>query len=81
MTVRVRKSVASELQLECSTGQRSCSGPVLYNLYAITLEKYVNILGYSNDHIIYENFKAGNINGETKISTIESGIDKIEVWM
>ena len=75
--------MSKEQSLECSVLQGSCSGPVTYNLYASTLKKYIendiaNILGYADDHLVFDSFTAGDLEEENEcIASLEHGIDKI----
>jgi exonuclease III len=87
VTVCINNAISSEKGLECSVPQGSCSGPVLYNLYASTLQEFIKdditqILGYADDHLVYDSFKAGSYEQEKKcISSLENGIDRIKQWM
>ena len=66
-----------------TTGSYSCFN----NLYADTLQQYIEeditqILGYADDHLVYDSFKAESIEQENEsISSLESGIDRIKQWM
>ena len=70
--------------LPFSVPQGSCAGPVLYNMYASTLEENfknspISILGYADDHAFHDSF---HVNTENEvINRIECKLDEVKTWM
>ena len=59
--ILVNETISQDKKLPFSVPQGSCAGPILYNLYASTLEDTmqtydVHLIGYANDHTIYSSF-------------------------
>ena len=70
--------------LPFSVPQGSCAGPVLYNMYASTLEDTfkdspISILGYADDHAFHDSFKIEN--EKDVIKRIEQKLDEVKTWM
>ena len=64
--------------------QGSCFGPVLYSVYASTLQEevplHIDLHGYADDHVI----KKGFVPGKTELATVNELSDciiKIGNWM
>ena len=71
--------------MECGVSQRSCCGPVLFNVKVSTLDDYitdVNKLGYADDHSLYTSFNANNRDEEHhSIAILENPLEKVKEWM
>ena len=55
--VQINNSVSQELYFPFSVPQRSCAGPILFNIYISTLTSFLDssncdLLGYANDNTI-----------------------------
>ena len=72
--------------LAFSFPQGSCAGPVLYLVYASTMEDVISPHicqhGYADDHAIKDEFNASNRMDETNtINSLASTTDDIKIWM
>ena len=87
LKVNVNDIYSSVRDLHFSVPQGSCAGPVLYTVYASTMgqqiEQYPStLLGYADDHCVYDCFKAGNIAAElATIDQLEACLDTVKSWM
>ena len=87
MKVCINSAYSSDRDLGFFVPQGSCAGPVLYNIYAGTLGQRVDqcpstILGYADDHSVYDFFKAGNIEAEMNtVHELEACLDIVCDWM
>lgn len=85
--VQINKSLSREVNLQFSVPQGSCAGPVFYNIYTSTLLSEINryqtqILGYADDHTLYDSFQADSRLGEqTCVSNLEKCLADIQTWM
>ena len=84
--VCVNKSYSKLEDLTFSIPQGSCAGPVLYLVYASTIEDvippHICLHGYADDHCIKNEFNASNRMDETNtINSLVSPTDDIENWM
>ena len=69
-----------------SVPQSSCAGPVLYSIYASTLQTVItegkDLSGFADDHNVKKAFKAGNkVDEEEVISVLEMCTTGINNWM
>ena len=67
--VQVNKSVSTNRDFPLSVPQGRCAGPVLYNTYASSLpdatkSRSINDLGYADDQLTYDSFRASSVNKE-----------------
>ena len=84
--VCVNKSYSKPQDLTFSIPQGSCAGPVLYLVYASTIEHgiplHICLHGYADDHDIKNEFDASNRMDETNtINSLVSTTDDIKIWM
>ena len=84
--VCVNKSYSKLKDLTFSIPQGSCAGPVLYLVYASTIEDVIPphrcLHGYADDHGIKNEFDASNRMDETNmINSLVSITDDIKIWM
>lgn len=85
--MQINKSLSREVNLQFSVPQGSCAGPVFYNIYTSTLLSEINryqtqILGYADDHTLYDSFQADSRLGEqTCVSNLEKCLADIQTWM
>ena len=67
-----------------SVPQGSCAGPVLYILYASTMQEEIpeniDLHGYADDHALKTRFVPTQ-NESTAIATLEKCARQIKVWM
>ena len=94
--VNVGHTYSSVRELKCSVPQGSCVGPILYTIYASTLEEVVggpesnndspilkiDLHGFADDHALKNSFKAGDLEAEhTCILTLEGTASNVKMWM
>ena len=83
--VCVNKSYSKLQDLTFSIPQGSCAGPVLYLIYANTIEDVIPptcLYGYADDHGMKNEFDASNRMDETNtINSLVSTTDDIKIWM
>ena len=83
----VNKSCSKLQDLTFSIPQGSCAGPVLYLVYASTIEDvippHICLHGYADDHDMKNEFDASNRMDETITinSHLVSTTDDIKIWM
>ena len=84
--VCVNNSFSSDHRLGISVPQGSCAGPVLYNVYASTMQDVapqgIQIHGYTDDHAFKKAFSAGNneVEKKTMQNLQDCGAD-VKNWM
>lgn len=85
--ILINNTLSRDKELPFSVPQGSCAGPVLYNLYASTLENSIkhlnmNIIGYADDHTLYDSFAASSRSDEINcINNLEHCIAETKTWM
>jgi hypothetical protein len=84
--VNVRKEYSTPRDLKFSVPQGSCTGPILYLVYASTLQEVipssVTIFGYADDHALMETFRACSRSDEgNSINRLEKCMIDIKSWM
>ena len=85
--VIIGESISKSSSLDFSVPQGSICGPVLCTVYASTLEEHieehdVNILGYADDHSIYDAFDPNVAFSEQGvISNLEKCLVSVNDWM
>ena len=85
--VKIRNSNSKRHDLPFSVPQGSAAGPILYTVYASTLQHVivnydVKISGYADDHAIYSSFEAGTSAAErSAIADQENCLESIKSWM
>ena len=85
--VIIGESISKSTSLDFSVPQGSICSPVLYTVYASTLGEHieehdVNILGYADDHSIYDAFDPNVAFSEQGIiSNLEKCLISINDWM
>ena len=75
--------------IDFSVPQGSILGPVLFNLYASSLESYLRlnnsntpVVGYTDDHSTYKQFLANNRQAESDgIRMLEDTLQHVQQWM
>lgn len=84
MHVVVPGASSQPCALPFSVPQGSAAGPVLYNVYASTLQSVVtgqNISGYADDHAIYSSFKPQTLSEHRTIEDQEDCLQSVKCWM
>ena len=86
LQVNVGNSYSSKRPLEFSVPQGSCAGPVLYSVYASTMQHVVptniDIHGYADDHALKKSFPGSSINDESiTIQALQTITVDIKEWM
>ena len=84
--VEITGSRSQSRMIDFSVPQGSCAGPVLYSIYASTLQTVIpegiDLNGFADDHNVKEAFKAGNkVDEEEVISDLEMCITRINNWV
>ena len=85
--VYIGQDSSDAANLSFSVPQGSICGPILYTVYASTISNYiedyqVSILGYADDHSIYDSFNPNCSMSENAImSNTESCLVSINEWM
>ena len=85
--VQIKDSVSTARDLPFSVPQGSCAGPVLYNIYASSLPAVIQdfsvcILGYADDQLTYDSFRASRREEELcTVNKIESCLNTVNSWM
>ena len=80
----VNDAVSEPKKLPFSVPQGSCAGPVLYNVYASTLENLFKeskqkVLGYADDHSFYDSFDITTY--DSVKASMENKLDEVKQWM
>jgi hypothetical protein len=70
--VHINLSKSEPRNLEFSVPQGSICGPVLYTVYACTLQHFIkdsgiSLLGYADDHSAYDSFHPKSIDEEQRV--------------
>ena len=78
-----RSSIQS---LDFSVPQESCAGPMLYTVYASTLQykisKGMDLNGVADDHLVNKSFNPNDRNDELRtIELLKSSLENINSWM
>ena len=84
--VEISGSRSQSRLIDFSVPQGSCAGPVLYSVYASTLQTVIpegiDLNGFADDHNVKKSFRAGNkIDKEEVISDLEMCTTRINNWM
>ena len=84
--VNIAKEYSKDISLTFSVPQGSCAGPVLYLVYASTLQEVIpgnfQLHGYADDHIFKCAFNASDRKAEIEtVTSIESCAQDIKAWM
>ena len=85
--VLIRDTMSEDKDLPFSVPQGSCAGPVLYNIYASTLEGTIKnfkteLIGYADDHTIYDSFSANSRTQEQScMDGLEGCLAETKQWM
>ena len=84
--VEITGSRSQSRMIDFSVPHGSCAGPVLYSIYASTLQTVIpegiDLNGFADDHDVKKAFKAGNkVDEEKVISDLEMYITRINNWM
>ena len=84
--VQIEDSMSSERSLELSVPQGSCGGPVLYSVYASSLQTEipasVRLNAFTDDHSLNHAFKANNRGQEAEaMNCLEQCILNVNRWM
>lgn len=85
--VQIRESKSEECDLSFSVPQRSCAGPVLFNIYISTLLKHidafpVSFMGYVDDQLVYSAFEANSRQEEESVKrNLEVCLEQVSKWM
>ncbi|XP_062599561.1 uncharacterized protein LOC134261111 [Saccostrea cucullata] len=85
--VHINASKSQPRFLNFSVPQGSICGPVLYTVYASTLQHYikdsgVSLLGYADDHSAYDSFNPKSFADEKRVTTnLEKALVTINDWM
>ena len=84
----IDKEYSEPIDLEFSVPQDSCSGPILFLLYASTIAEVVpppiDIHGYADDHRVKDKFRSACNSSKIELTTIqnlEQCLDSIKTWM
>ena len=72
--------------LDFSVPQGSCTGPMLYTVYACTLQyqisEGIDLNGFTEDHLVNKSFNPNDRNDELRtIELLESSLGNINSWM
>ena len=84
--INVRSAYSETKDLPFSVPQGSCAGPVLYLVYASTMQRIVrdeiDLHGYADDHALKISFNPSQQNDEQQaIQHLENSAKDIKVWM
>ena len=84
--VNVRESYSSKRELVCSVPQGSLGGPILYTVYASTMQSVVpeeiDLHGFADNHILKRSIKASSRVAEREsVSSLESTVLNVKTWM
>lgn len=85
--VHINTSKSQPRYLDFSVPQGSICGPVLYTVYASTLQQFIKdsgvlLLGYADDHSAYDSFNPKAIADEKRVITnLENVLVNINDWM
>ena len=84
--VEITGSRSQSRLIDFSVPQGSCAGPVLYSIYACTLQTVIpegiNLNGFADDHNVKKSFGAGNREDEKEfISDLGLCTTRINNWM
>ena len=82
--VRINNTESSTKDVSCSVPQGSIAGPVLFSIYASTLESAITdpaitIMGYADDHCISKSFLPSD--ESSTIITLQTELSNIKAWM
>ncbi len=84
--VAVEGEYSAKQSLTYSVPQGSCLGPILYTVYASTLQNVipntVDVHGYADDHAVKNSFSP-NIPGQEELALLELShtMDQVDSWM
>ena len=84
--INIGSSYSSARELNFSVPQGSCAGPVLFSVYASTIQNVVtqdiSLHGYADDHALKISFNASEPNAEElTIRNLAECTDNIKKWM
>jgi hypothetical protein len=85
--VKIDDSHSKPASLDYSVPQGSICGPVLYTVYASTLQEHIldydtQLLGYADDHSIYDDFNPNcTISEQSAIENLEKCLVSVNQWM
>ena len=84
--VSVEGATSSDKHINFSVPQGSILGPVLYSVYASPLEDVIDqfdssVIGYADDHGIYDSFKPSPDQEILTISKLEACLSEVHQWM
>ena len=84
MHVTIDHTSSDPQQLPFSVPQGSVAGPILYTMYASTMQSVVenqSISGYADDHCLYSSFKPSTKDEKKVILEQEDCLRKVKTWM
>ncbi|KAK6191070.1 hypothetical protein SNE40_002818 [Patella caerulea] len=84
--VKVNDDFSDVKQINFSVPQGSINGPIYFICYTSTLASCIrhnpNLVGYADDHSLYDSFKAGDLDAELSIaSQLSESLDDVKIWM
>jgi hypothetical protein len=87
--VQINDTLSDKKLLPYSVPQSSCAGPMLYNIYASTLEDHIHVsmyrvhlMGYADDHTAYDSFPATSREQEKAcIQNLQKCLEEVRSWM
>eukprot|EP00919_Chromeraceae_sp_WS-2016_P007734 GHVR01018181.1.p1 GENE.GHVR01018181.1~~GHVR01018181.1.p1 ORF type:complete len:124 (-),score=5.34 GHVR01018181.1:443-814(-) len=87
LSVKVSDYITSPITINYSVPQGSVSGPVLFTCFASTLADHLKdqpeaLIGYADDHNLYNHFEANNHVAERHVITsLELSLAMTSSWM
>ena len=84
--VDISEARSSIQSLDFSVPQGSCAGPMLYTMYASTLQYQISesmdLNQFADDHSVNKSFNPNDRNDELRtIELLESSLENINSWM
>ena len=85
--MQVGNSTSSARTINYSVPQGSCAGPVLYTMYAATLDDHLatrtqELLGYADDHSLVDSFMASDrVDEHLTMKNLEHTLTQTKDWM
>ena len=85
--VQIGVETSTRHTINYSVPQGSCGGPVLFTMYAATLDDHLasrsqELLGYADDHSLLDSFKAGDLTDElATVHRLEQSLAQTKEWM
>ena len=86
MEVCVNGKMSKPVCIDLSVPQGSINGPIYFTCYSSTLGRCIQnsqeLIGYADDHALYDKFAAGNLDQERNVlDALSSTLDSVKNWM